>query len=93
MAFFLHFNHHVRFSFQFFRSISQAHGEGRKAERLLRSGKYEKAIGCHERAVGHLAQAMTQCHLDTVQQSLSGQRDHHLRQVQLLCLNLLFLIA
>jgi hypothetical protein len=30
----------------------QAHQQGRKADMLLKSGKYEEAITCHNRAAG-----------------------------------------
>ena len=32
----------------------QAHQQGRKADMLLKSGKYEEAITCHNRAAGFI---------------------------------------
>lgn len=35
-------------------SLKQAHQQGRKADMLVKSGKYEEAVTCHNRAAGLL---------------------------------------
>jgi len=64
--------------------LNQAHHETRKAERLVRQGLLDGAIECHEKAAAFLTTALSLTDLISVQQSLTCQKDHHLRQVWLL---------
>jgi len=64
--------------------LNQAHYESRKADRLVRQGYLDKAIECHAKASTLLTSALSLSGLSSVQQSLTCQRDHHIRQVCLL---------
>ncbi|XP_057365611.1 nuclear receptor-binding factor 2-like [Daphnia carinata] len=65
-------------------SLNQAHYETRRAEQLVRQGKLDDAIECHEKASTLLSSAMTLSDLTTVKQSLLCQKEYHIRQVWLL---------
>ncbi|XP_013784947.1 nuclear receptor-binding factor 2-like isoform X2 [Limulus polyphemus] len=61
-------------------SLNFAHQQYRKAEHFLKSGKFEEAISCHQRAAGLLQDALKQTNSDKAKESLILQSEFHLRQ-------------
>ncbi|XP_022246609.1 nuclear receptor-binding factor 2-like isoform X1 [Limulus polyphemus] len=62
------------------RQYIYAHQQSRKADYYLRSGKFEEAISCHQRAADLLDDALKQTSSDKARESLVLQRDFHFRQ-------------
>ncbi|XP_041364662.1 nuclear receptor-binding factor 2-like [Gigantopelta aegis] len=64
--------------------LNLAHQQARKADMMMKSGKFESAICCHRRASEHLLEAMLQTHCQHALESLRLQHQHHLRQQDIL---------
>lgn len=58
----------------------QAHQQGRRADMLIKSGKYEEAVMCHNRAAEYLLEAMQQTRYSQALESLKLQHAYHLKQ-------------
>ncbi|XP_076371877.1 nuclear receptor-binding factor 2-like isoform X1 [Tachypleus tridentatus] len=61
-------------------SLNFAHQQYRIAEGFLKSGKFEEAILCHQRAAGFLQEALKQTNSEKAKESLTLQCEFHLRQ-------------
>lgn len=62
--------------------LNLAHQQGRKADCLLKNGKFEEAIMCHNRAAEFILEAMQQTKVKTALESLQLQHAHHLKQTE-----------
>ncbi|KAL4231975.1 factor 2 [Mactra antiquata] len=60
--------------------LNQAHQQGRKADALMKSGKFEEAVACHNRAAEFMLEAMQQTRYGPALESLKLQHAHHLKQ-------------
>lgn len=60
--------------------LNLAHQQGRKADTLIKTGKYDEAIACHNRAAELILEAMQQTTCGTAKESLKLQHAHHLKQ-------------
>lgn len=60
--------------------LNLAHREDRRAQQHLKSGRFDEAVKCHELAAEYLENAMTISSSPRALESLSLQREFHLRQ-------------
>lgn len=60
--------------------LNLAHQQGRKADSLIKAGKFDEAIACHNRAAEFLLEAMQATRYTQALESLRLQHAHHLKQ-------------
>ncbi|XP_013383158.1 nuclear receptor-binding factor 2 [Lingula anatina] len=60
--------------------LNKAHRQERKAEALLRSGKFDEAVECHQQAAEYLLKAQSLTRVEKALESLQLQHDHHIKQ-------------
>ncbi|XP_046330359.1 nuclear receptor-binding factor 2-like [Haliotis rufescens] len=64
--------------------LNLAHQQGRRADALVRSGKFDDAVDCHKRAAEYLLEAMQLTSSEHALESLRLQHKHHLHQQELI---------
>ncbi|XP_046566107.1 nuclear receptor-binding factor 2-like [Haliotis rubra] len=67
--------------------LNLAHQQGRRADTLVRSGKFDDAVDCHKRAAEYLLEAMQLTSSEHALESLRLQHKHHLHQQELILEN------
>lgn len=64
-------------------TLFQAHREDRRAQQHLKCGRFDEAVKCHQLAANYLEDAITVTSSPRALESLSLQREFHLRQLHI----------